>query len=114
MRNIFQPTRSLYHFRLKSDGPLCDFHKIGDLDLDHYPILTKQKTSGPSLNTSAVKKIRTIRPAVWSVHPSKTDTQTDRHTNLQTNRQTAVTNQLNDDDDDRRDTQLQTTRLAIL
>ena len=26
IRNICQPTRSLYHFRFKSYGPLCDFH----------------------------------------------------------------------------------------
>ena len=26
IRNILQPTRSLYHFRFKSYGPLCDFH----------------------------------------------------------------------------------------
>ena len=26
IRNFMQPTRSLYHFRFKSYGPLCDFH----------------------------------------------------------------------------------------
>ena len=26
IRNILQPTRSLYHFRFKSYSPLCDFH----------------------------------------------------------------------------------------
>ena len=26
IRNSLQPTRSLYHFRFKSYGPLCDFH----------------------------------------------------------------------------------------
>ena len=26
IRNVLQPTRSLYHFRFKSYGPLCDFH----------------------------------------------------------------------------------------
>ena len=25
IRNVLQPTRSLYHFRFKSYGPLCDF-----------------------------------------------------------------------------------------
>ena len=32
IRNVLQPTRSLCHFRFKSYGPLCDFHKSGDLD----------------------------------------------------------------------------------
>ena len=38
IRNVMQPTRSLYDFRFKSYGLLCDFHKSGDLDLDLYPI----------------------------------------------------------------------------
>ena len=40
-RNVFQPTRSLYDFRFKSYGILCDFYKSGDLDLDLNPNLTK-------------------------------------------------------------------------
>ena len=36
-----QLTRNLCHFRFKRYGPLCDFHKSGDLDLDFYPISKK-------------------------------------------------------------------------
>ena len=42
IRNVMQPTRSLYDFRLKSYDLLCDFHKSGDLDLDLFPILTNK------------------------------------------------------------------------
>ena len=44
--NVFQPTRSLYDFRFKSYGPLCDFYKSGDLDLDLNPIFTKKLYRG--------------------------------------------------------------------
>ena len=37
-RNDVLPTRSLYDIRFKSYGPLCDFRKNGDLDLDFHPI----------------------------------------------------------------------------
>ena len=47
VRNVFQPTRSFYDFRFKSYGPLCDFYKSGDLDLDLYPIFTQKNCQGP-------------------------------------------------------------------
>ena len=86
--NVVQPTRNLYHLRFKSYGPLCDFHKSGDLDLELYPIFKKFKMPGSyELHTSVAKRIRTIGPVLWPVHPSKTDKHTDRQ-----DRQTAVTN----------------------
>ena len=42
IRNILLPTGSLYHFRFKSYGLLCCFHKSGDLDLDIFPILANE------------------------------------------------------------------------
>ena len=42
IRNVAQPTGSLYDFRFKSYGPLCDCYKSGDLDLDLNPNLTKK------------------------------------------------------------------------
>ena len=45
--NVVLPTRSLYHFRFKSYGPLCDFHKSDDLDLELYPISTQKNLEGP-------------------------------------------------------------------
>ena len=80
-RNNLQPTRNLYDFRFKSDGLLCDFHKSGDLDLNRYPIFQKFKMPGSyELHTSAAKRIRTIGPVLWPVHPSKTDKQTNKQT----------------------------------
>ena len=87
IRNVVQPTRNLYHFRCKSYGPLCDFHKSGDLDLELYPIFKKNKMPGSyELPTLVAKRIRTIGPVLWPVHPSKTDKHTDRQTDRQTNR----------------------------
>ena len=47
IRNVLQLTRNLCHFRFNSYGPLCDFHKSDDLDLDLYPIFTKKICQGP-------------------------------------------------------------------
>ena len=87
IRNVMQLTRSLCHFRFKSYGPLCDFHKSGDLDLDFYPIS---------------KKIIVVRTWTRIHHMSKNQadrssgvactSRTDGQTNKQTDRQTAVTN----------------------
>ena len=86
-RNNLQPTRNLYDFRFKSYGLLCDFHKSGDLDLNRYPIFQKFKMPGSyELHTSAAKRIRTIGPVLWPVHPSKTDKQTNRQTDRQTDK----------------------------
>ena len=86
-RNNLQPTRSLYDFRFKSYGLLCDFHKSGDLDLKLYPIFKKINMPGShELNTLAAKGIRTIGPVLWPVHPSETDKQTDRQTDRQTDK----------------------------
>ena len=87
IRNVVQPTRNLYHFRFKSYGPLWDFHKSGDLDLELYPIFKKNKMPGSyELHTSAAKRIITIGPVLWPVHPSKTDKQTDKQTDRQTDK----------------------------
>ena len=82
-----QSTRSLYHFRFKSYGPLSVFHKSGDLDLAFYPIF-KRKSSALSRDqmTSSAKKIRIIGQAVRPVEPLKTDKQTNRQTDRQTDR----------------------------
>ena len=87
IRNVMQLTRSLCHFRFKSYGPLCDFHKSGDLDLDFYPIS---------------KKIIVVRTWTRIHHMSKNQadrssgvactSRTDGQNNKQTDRQTAVTN----------------------
>ena len=79
IRNVLHPTRNLCYFRYKSYGPLCDFHKSGDLDLDFYPI-SKKKTFVSSLNqnTSYVKK--SVQWCGLNI--------ANRRTNRQTNRQT--------------------------
>ena len=91
VRNVFQPTRSFYDFRFKSYGPLCDFYKSGDLDLDLYPILTQKNCQGPwnwVHELSNFQKDRTSRVACTSCNYGQTNRQTDK----QTDRQTAVTN----------------------
>ena len=83
--NVVLPARSLYHFRFKSYGPLCDFHKSDDLDLELLSDFKKKKFGRSLIQiTSAVKKIRTIGPVVWPVHREPTD----KHANRQTDRQT--------------------------
>ena len=81
--NVFQPTRSLYDFRFKSYGILCDFYKSGDLDLDLNPNLTKKLWPGV-LGPEYIncKNFRKIGPVVWPVR-SRTDGQT-RQTDKQT------------------------------
>ena len=88
IRNILLPTRNLCYFRYKSYGPLCDFHKSGDLDLDFYPISKKKFWVVFELEYIICQKIRTIGPVVWPVHREQTDKQTDRQTRRQTDRQT--------------------------
>ena len=91
IRNILQPTRSLYHFRFKTYGPLCDFYKSGDLDLDLYPIFTKKFCQGPwnwVHQLSKFQKDWASGVACTSCNYGQTDKQTDR----QTDRHTAVTN----------------------
>ena len=84
VRNVFQPTRSFYDFRFKSYGPLCDFYKSGDLDLDLYPILTQKNCQGPwnwVHELSNFQKDRTSRVACTSCNYGQTNRQTDRQTN---------------------------------
>ena len=88
VRNVLQPTRNLCHFRFKSYGPLSDFHKSGDLDLALYPIFKKKLHIVLGPEDIICQNIRTIGPAVWSVHRERT--------NRQTYRQTAVTNILSE------------------
>ena len=86
-----QLTRSLCHFRFNSYGPLCDFHKSGDLDLDLYPIFTKKFCHGPWTRIHHMSKFQkdwTTGVACTSRNYGQTNKQTDR----QTDRQTAVTN----------------------
>ena len=81
VRNVFQPTRSFYDFRFKSYGPLCDFYKSGDLDLDLYPILTQKNCQGPwnwVHELSNFQKDRTSRVACTSCNYGQTNRQTDR------------------------------------
>ena len=87
--NVLQPTRSLCHFRLKGYGPLCDFHKSGDLDLDLYPIFTKKNCQGPwnrIHQLSIFQKDRMIDVACTSFNYGQTNKQTNKQTDRQTNR----------------------------
>ena len=84
IRNVLHPTRNLCYFRYKSYGPLCDFHKSGDLDLDFYPISKKKHLGRPWTRIHHMSKNRSSGVA-WT---SRTDGQTDKQTNRQTNRQT--------------------------
>ena len=83
IRNVMQLTRSLCHFRFKSYGPLCDFHKSGDLDLDFYPISKKKMCrSYLNQNTSNVKKSgRSVQWCGLYIANRRTNKQTDRQTN---------------------------------
>ena len=91
IRNVMQLTRSLYHFRFKRYGPLCDFHKSGDLDLDFYPISKKINLEGPWTRLHQLSKYQYDR-STGVACTSRTDGQTDRQTDKQTDRQTVVTN----------------------
>ena len=89
IRNVLQPTRSLCHFQFKSYGPLCDFYKSGDLDLDLYPIFTKKICQGPWNGVHRLSKFQkdwTSGVACTSCNYGQTDKR------RQTDRQTAVTN----------------------
>ena len=83
IRNVLQPTRILYQFRFKSYGPLCDFRKSGDLDLDLYPILTKQNLDGPWTRIHQLSKYQDVRSGGVACR-SRTDRQARRQTNIQT------------------------------
>ena len=95
IRNVMQPTRNLCNFRYKSYGPLCDFHKSGDLDLDFYPI-SKKKNLGRFWtrihHMSKNQDDRSSGVACTSRTDGQTNRQTRRQTDRQTDRQTAVTN----------------------
>ena len=81
IRNVAQPTGSLYDFRFKSYGPLCDFYKSGDLDLDFYPIFTKKNCQGPwnwVNQLSNFQKDRTSGVACTSCNYGQTNRQTDK------------------------------------
>ena len=82
IRNIAQPTGSLYDFRFKSYGPLCDFYKSGDLDLDLNPNLTKKTLPGYlDLSTSTVPISERSDQWCGLYDREQTDRQTDRQTN---------------------------------
>ena len=89
IRNVMQLSRSLCDFRFKSYGPLCDFHKSGDLDLDFYPISKKNNMGRPWTrihHMSKFQKYCTTGVACTSRNYGQTDKQTDRQTDRQTNR----------------------------
>ena len=84
IRNVLQPTINLCHFRFKSYGPLCDFYKSGDLDLDLYPIFTQKIYQGPwnwVHQLSKFQKNWANGVACTSCNYGQTDKQTDRQTN---------------------------------
>ena len=83
--NVFQPTRSLYDFRFKSYGILCDFYKSGDLDLDLNPNLTKKLWRRTWTRIHQLYKFQRDRPSGVTC-TSRTDGQTNRQTNRQTDR----------------------------
>ena len=79
-----QPTGNLYDFRFKSYGPLCDFYKNGDLDLDLNPNLTKKLYRGTWTWVHQLYKFqkdRTSGVACTTDGREQTDRQTDRQTN---------------------------------
>ena len=75
IRNVLQPTRSLYHFQ--SYGPLCDFHKSGDLDLDFYPISKKIILCRPWTRIDHMSKNQDDRSSGMAC-TSRTDGQTNK------------------------------------
>ena len=75
-RNHVLPPRSLYDFRFKSYGPLCDFHKNGDLDLDFHPISKKKNLEGPWTSLHQLSKNQDDRSSGVACR-SRTDGQTD-------------------------------------
>ena len=87
IRNVLQPTRNLCYFRYKSYGPLCDFHKSGDLDLDFYPISKKINLGRFWTRIHHMSKNQDDRSSGVAC-TSRTDGQTDRQTRRQTDRQT--------------------------
>ena len=82
-----QLTRNLCHFRFKRYGPLCDFHKSGDLDLDFYPISKKFIVGRTWTRIHHMSKNQADRSSGVAC-----TSRTDGQTNKQTDRQTAVTN----------------------
>ena len=47
IRNVLQPTRSLYHFRFKSYGPLCDFHWYFGSHVTYKDDVVRQNIGSP-------------------------------------------------------------------
>ena len=91
IRNVLQPTINLCYFRYKSYGPLCDFHKSGDLDLDFYPISKKNNFGRFWTRIHHMSKNQDDRSsgvACTSRTDGQTNRQTDTHTDRQTDRQT--------------------------
>ena len=81
IRNVLQPTRSLYHFRFKSYGPLCYFYKSGDLDLDRNPNFTKELCQGTWTRVHQLYKFQKDRTSDVACTPfddGQTSKQTDR------------------------------------
>ena len=87
INHVMQLTRSLCHFRFKSYGPLCDFHKSGDLDLDFYPISNFLIFGCPWTRIHHMSKNQDDRSSGMAC-TSRTDGQTNKQTNRQTDRQT--------------------------
>ena len=87
IRNVMQLTGSLCHFRFKGYGPLCDFHKSGDLDLDFYPISNFLIFGRPWTRIHHMSKNQDDRSSGVAC-TSRTDGQTDKQTNRQTDKQT--------------------------
>ena len=87
IRHVMQLTRSLCHFRIKSYGPLCDFHKSGDLDLDFYPISNFLIFGRPWTRIHHMSKNQDDRSSGMAC-TARTDGQTNKQTDRQTDRQT--------------------------
>ena len=80
-----QLTRNLCHFRFKRYGPLCDFHKSGDLDLDFYPISKKFIVGRTWTRIHHMSKNQADRSSGVAC-TSRTDGQTNKQTDRQTDR----------------------------
>ena len=63
--------------KFKSDGPLCDFHKSGDLDLELYPISKKIANRQANRQTDRGDQY-TLRKSEISQSNKETDRQRDR------------------------------------
>ena len=61
-----QPTRSLYHFRFKSYGPLCDFHWFLFKVTWHKNVTSYVKTDGRLQNRRSIRNI--CQPTISLYH----------------------------------------------